>query len=402
MKTKLISIVAAMTFVAAFGAHAEPRLPEKIQSAIEGWLSARTSEEKTTGIAAYVSFGDTGPTLEAFAGKVGRLPDDAPMSRDTLFQIGSMTKSFTAAIVLKLEAAGKLSIDDTIGRWLPEYPAWKDVTLRRLLNFSSGIPNYAETEALSRIWIEQPDRMLTAQDLVKLAYPSSTNNLPTTIGHHYSNTNYILAGMIAAKAAGKSYRDLVHELVIEPFGLDSTFYEDGRYPASIVARLARGYFENRACTDYQPKDCTVSWFLPFVGRDVRAMNMSWAQSAGGAIANARDIDRWMRAVFAGRVVPQKQQAEWQSLISTKTGQPINDVSEQDPMGFALGLARGIHGPGGPRWFFQGTTLGYRTLYVWHAEEQLMITVQTNSQPPDGTDKLGDAVNAIHDVVKASR
>jgi len=402
MRAIALSTVIAMIFTPAIEATAEPLLPEKVQAALASWLADRAPIEKATGIAAYVSFGDPGPAIEAFAGKVGRAPNDPPVSQDTLFQMGSTSKSFAAAVVLKLEAAGKLSLDDTVGRWLPEYPAWKDVTVRRLLNMSSGIPNYSETEAISRTWAEEPNRTLSAQDLVKLAYPGTTNNLPPTTGYHYSNTNYILAGMIAAKAAGKPYRDLVHELVLVPFGLNSTFYEERQYPAEVIARLAHGYFENPVCTDYQPKDCKVSWNQPILGRDMRTASTSWAQAAGGAISNARDVDRWMRAVFAGRVVPPKQQAEWLSLISLKTGAPIRDVSADDPSGFSLGLARAIHGTAGPLWFYEGVTLGYRTLYVWSSEDNLMITLQTNSQPPQGEDKIGEAVAKVREIVGTGR
>ncbi len=402
MRAIVFSTVIAMVLTPAVEAGAEPRLPEKVQAVLESWLTERAPVEKATGIAAYVSFGDPGPAIEAFAGKVGRLPNDAPVSQDTLFQMGSTSKSFAAAVILKLEAAGKLSLEDTVGRWLPEYPAWKEVSIQRLLNMSSGIPTYSETEAMSRTWAEQPDRTLSAQDLVKLAYPSATNKLPSTTGYHYSNTNYILAGMIAAKAAGKPYRDLVHELLIKPLGLNSTFYEDGPYPAEVIARLAHGYFENPACTDFQPKDCRVSWNQPILDRDMRTASTTWAQAAGGAISNARDVNRWMRAVFAGRVVPPKQQAEWLSLVSLKTGAPIRELSAADPGGFSLGLARAIHGPAGPLWFYEGVTLGYRTLYVWYSEENLMITLQTNSQPPEGEDKIGEAAAAIHEIVKTER
>ena len=204
--------------------------------------------------------------------------------------------------------------------------------------------------------------------------------------------------MNAEKAAGRSYRDLVHEMVIDAIGLTSTFYEDETYPVSVTNRLAHGYYDNPACSDYQP-NCKESWNLPLIGRDVRGMSTSWTQAAGGAVANARDVDRWMRAVFEGHVVPPKQQDEWMSLVSTKTGKPIDDVWADDPQGFSLGLSKVILGPMGPQWFYHGTTLGYRTLYVWLEKENLMITVQTNSQPADDANKLTDLVGAIYAIVR---
>ena len=369
-----------------------------IQVALEAWLTDRASAEKVTCVATYISFGDPGPAIEAFAGKVGSGPQEPPIRQGTLFQMGSTSKSFTVALILKLEAAGRLSIDDTLGKWLPQYPAWKDVNVRRLLNMTSGIPNYSETEAMSCIWVSDATRELNAEDLIKLAYPTGTGDLPASSGYHYSNTNYVLAGMIAAKAAGQSYRDLVHQMVIGAFGLDSTFYESGAYPAAVTGRLAHGYFDNPACADYQP-NCTRSWNLPLMGQDVRGMNTSWAQAAGGAIADARDVDRWMRAVFEGRVVPPKQQSEWMALVSTKTGKPIADVSADDPRGFSLGLGKAVLGPIGAHWYYQGETLGYRTLYVWFEQENIMITLQTNSQPAADADKLHDLLGTIYQIVR---
>jgi D-alanyl-D-alanine carboxypeptidase len=382
----------------ALVARAETREAEQIQAVLESWVAERAAAEKVTGAAAYVSFGDPGPAIEAFAGKTGRDPQDPSVRQNTLFQMGSTSKSFAAAVILKLEAEGKLSLDDPLVKWLPQYPAWKDVSIRRLLNMTSGIPNYSETETISRAWVNEPTRELSAEELVKAAYPSGANALPTSAGYHYSNTNYVLASMVAEKATGRSYRDLVHEMVINAIGLTSTFYENGTYPAAVTDRLAHGYFDNPACADYQP-NCKESWNLPLIGRDVRAMSTSWAQAAGGAVANARDVDRWIRAVFEGHVVPPKQQAEWMSLVSMKTGEPIPDVSADDPRGFSLGLSKAIIGPLGPQWFYQGMSLGYRTLYVWFEKENLMITVQTNSQPADDANKLGDLVTAIHAIVR---
>ena len=96
-----------------------------------------------------------------------------------------------------------------------------------------------------------------------------------------------------------------------------------------------------------------------------------------------------------------QVAEWTELVSTKTGEPIATLSADDPAGFALGLAYKILGPLNAQWFYEGESLGYRTLYVWIADQDLMITVQTNSQPPEDTDKLWEAISALYEIVKKS-
>lgn len=79
-----------------------------------------------------------------------------PVTPDSLFQIGSNTKAFTSAILLRLEADKVLSIDDTVGKWLPQYPAWKKVTIRRLLDMTSGIPNYSDALPGSTITTTSP------------------------------------------------------------------------------------------------------------------------------------------------------------------------------------------------------------------------------------------------------
>ncbi len=394
-------LIAAAAIVLAGAALADPSPTQagRVQAALDGWLAERGPIEGVTGISAYVSLGTPGPNIEAFAGSTGRGADDPAVDQNTLFAMGSTSKSFAAAVILLLEAKGRLTLDDTVGMWLPEYPAWGDVRIRRLLNMTSGIPNYSETEFISHAWVEEPKRNLTAEELIDAVYPKDGNALPVTEGYHYSNTNYILAGLIAAKAGGKPYPDLVREMILEPHGLHSTFYSPGSYPPAVIARLAHGYFENTACAEYQPPDCKETWNKPLIGRDVREDSMSWAQAAGGAISDARDVTRWMRAVFEGQVVPAKQQAEWLSMISVKTGEPIEKLTPDDPQGFALGLVRMLT-PDGPIWFYQGMTLGFRTLYVWFEQDDVLLTVQTNSQPNDDVNELHTVATAIHAAIRA--
>src|SRR6478736_6953622 len=202
MKYGFVTVLTGAIFFSVAAPATELTQVERVQEALDTWLAARAPIEKVTGIAAYVSFGAAGPAIEAFAGKVSRDPDAAPVDQYTLYQMGSTSKSFTVAVILQLEAAGKLSIGDTLGKWLSEYPAWKDVTIKRLLNMTSGIPNYSETEWMSRAWTNEPTRAFTLKELADAVYPSDANKLPVNNGYYYSNTNYILAAMIAEKAAG--------------------------------------------------------------------------------------------------------------------------------------------------------------------------------------------------------
>ncbi len=225
------------------------------------------------------------------------------VSPDALWEIGSNTKAFTSVLLLQLEAQHRLSIDDTLGRWLPQYPAWSRVTIRQLLDMTSGIPNYTDSGAF---WLDvaaAPNTQFSAPQLV-----SFTAGLPATHGYSYSNTNYLLAQMIIERVTHDSFgRQLLRRIFI-PLGLHDTFYSATSYRPEVTARMPAGY-----------------WYvapLPGpglqLGEDQSQASISWAQGAGAIVSSLPDLATWNRALLTGRVLPRAQQRELTSLVSAAT------------------------------------------------------------------------------------
>jgi D-alanyl-D-alanine carboxypeptidase len=373
----------------------------RLQAALDDHLAARREAERITGLALHVSLGDPGPVIEVFSGRTGNEPGAPPITGDTLFQIGSNTKAFTAAVILRLEAEGALDLEQTVGRWLPEYPAWGGVTIRRLLDMTSGIPNYSEIPAMAGVEAADIHHQWTPEALVAEAYPTGKDDLPVHDGWYYSNTNYILAGMIAERAGKARFADMLHDRLLAPLGLRDTFYADGPYPEPVLARLASGWFTNPECLDYEP-GCKSSPMAALLGRDMRTNNMSWAGAAGAMVASPRDLARWIRALFGGRVLPPAQLEQMQQLVSMKTGRPISTTTAEDPRGFALGLGQAWRPELGRFWFYEGETLGYRVLFLWQPETDVVITLAANSQPEDNEDRSGELLARVHGILKATR
>lgn len=399
-KANGIALLTVGVMACALSGAAQAGTLDAFEQVVDAYLAERKGAEHITGVAAYVSLGAQGPNVEIYAGKTSETRG-VPITGDTLFQIGSNTKGFTGALILALEAEGKLDIDQTVGDWLPEYPAWKDVTIKRLLNMTSGLPTYSENPVLSRLWVEFPNRHYTPEDLIAFAYPTEVVKLPPNSGYFYSNTNYILAGLIAERAGGKPYKQLIEEKLFAPAGLRETFYEPTAYPPAIIERMASGYFNNPECGLYEP-DCKQSTLAPMIGRDVRAADISWAGAAGGIVSTPRDLARWIRAVFAGKILPPEQLEEFLTLVSTKTGEPIAKVTKDDPRGFSLGLVR-VTKPGiGALWFYEGETLGYRTAFMFSPETDILVAAAANSQPSAEEDQLVPMMAKLYMLARQAR
>ncbi len=356
-------------------------LESRLRADLEAYLQERGVAEHVSGAGLSVNLPDRRSTIDVSAGTT-TFGGSVPVRPDSVWQIGSNTKAFTAVLLLQLEAEHRLSIDDTLGTWLPQYPQWGDVTIRRLLDMTSGIATYDDQPAWYADYAADPHTYFSPERLVGYVLGA-----PATSGYSYSNTNYVLAEMVIERVTGTSYQDQLYSRIIDPLCLRDLHYRPDVYPASVTSREPAGYLFN----DQFP--------LPQLGQDVSRDTLSWARAAGGILSTTSDMTRWERALYGGRLLPSQQQAELESLVSTTTGQPIARTSATDPQGFGLGVAQLTDEELGTFWFYEGETLGFRALHAYFPDSGVIIAIALNSATAD--DESATLVKTVYDTLRAN-
>ena len=238
------------------------------------------------------------------------------------FRVGSVTKTFTAAVVLQLVDEGRLALDDRLSDHVA-FPGGDAITVRHLLSHTSGIYNYTDSPLVRA----DSDRAWSVQEILEVAAAEPRAFAPGT-AWDYSNTNYILLGLIIEQVTGQPYHREVRARLLEPLGLDDTFLE-GAEP--IPDGYARGY-ERR---DGELVDITDE-FHP---------SLAWA--AGAMVSTVGDAAAWARALYAGDVLAPATRAE----MLTPTALPGNATApyglgvfvEQTALGPIYGHGGTIHG-----------------------------------------------------------
>ena len=360
-----------------------------LTQALEDYLAARSAAEHVS--AASLSVRGVPTSIDVAAGRT-RVGGTSPVTPDALFQMGSNTKAFTAVMLLQLAAEGRLTLDDPLGRWLPQYPAWRDVSIRSLLNMTSRIPTYDETPYFLRALGSGPDTDWTAPQLVAVVYPTVGPPPPRGPGWIYSNTNYILAQMIIEKATGDSYANELTRRLIAPLGLRATYYSQNHYAPQVMAKMVAGYYFN-ADPELRPA-------ASLMGRDVSGLSVSWAQGAGGIASTTADLAKWVRALYEGAVLAPPQRRELLAVVSTASGEPIAKTTLRDPRGFGLAVAQTTTAADGTYWFYEGETLGYRSLYGYFPARGTIIALALNSQPTAFPGRNEDRIGALMATVYA--
>jgi len=345
------------------------------QRILQKYLAERGRIERITAASVAINRGPDAPVIAAAAGEA------TPTS---LFQIGSNTKSFTATLVMQLEGEGKLNIDEPIGKWLPQYAAWKQLTLHRLLDMTGGTQTYDNTQTFQRAYAAAPYHYYTAQDLIGYSY---RNGKPEVLkGWNYSNTGYLLTQLVLERVTGQSYGDLLRTRIFKPLGLRDTYYDPHKLPSAAQSRLVKGYFFSN--------DPDNAGLQPLYNTDVKPYSLSWTQAAGGIVSTPSDVARWARALYAGTLLPPKEHAKMQQLVSLKTGKAVTQTTPADPRAFGLGIAEALLPKIGRAWFYEGETLGYRVVQIKLPKSGTIISLGLNSQPNAKDDKIGQLTSQL--------
>jgi D-alanyl-D-alanine carboxypeptidase len=219
-----------------------------------------------------------------FAARSGAVPPNGS------FRIGSVTKPFVAAVVLQLVGEGEVELDAPVARYLPDLLPYEDITVRQILQHTSGLFSYTRALPLSPDGFEPiRDKHWEATELVAIA-ASRPLVFPPGTKWEYSNTNYIVAGLLIEKLTGKPYADAIEQRILKPLRLNNT-YLPGDDP-DIRGPHAHAY-----------------WTANGKASDITHINPSVTGASGEMISTTRDLDTFIVALTSGKLLKPAQQAE---------------------------------------------------------------------------------------------
>ena len=277
-----------------------------------------------------------------------------------VYEIGSVTKQFTAAAILQLRDQGKLDLGDDVTKHLPDYPTQGHrITVGRLLDHTSGIKGYTELPKFGTIM----SRKLPKDSLVALFKDEKFDFAPGE-GEVYNNSAYFLAGLIIEKLSGMSYADYVQKNFFDKAGMT-----DSRYcsESAIIKRKAHGY-------DMGPNGLQNKGYI----------DHTYPYAAGSLCSTVGDLVAWNRALHGGRVLPPKS---YQEMITPST---LNDGTK---LRYAKGLA--IHDVHGHRVIEHGGGIpGYVSASYYFPDADAIIVVLVNSIGPVSADDVTASVAEV--------
>jgi len=305
-----------------------------------------------------------------------------PMMPNDRMLAGSVGKTFAAATALQLVKEGKIGLDDKIekylGRepWFPRLPNAKDITVRQLMNHTSGLVRYEFKEQFTKDLTANPDKVWKPAELVAYLLDEKPP-FEAGKGWDYSDTNYIVLGMIIEKVTGKKLYDEADRRLIKPLKLTDTIPQDGPRLKGVV----QGYAG--------PNN-------PFGGSDAMIVNgtfiinpqFEW--TGGGYVSTAQDLARWAKMIYEGKafspdLLPQVVEGVPAPMLGRDTKYGLATIIRQTPMGISYGHS--------------GFFPGYLTDMTYFPQQKVAVAVQVNTSVARNLGKpLGRFVVEVMEVI----
>lgn len=294
-----------------------------------------------------------------------------PNTAETIFRIGSITKQFTSTAILKLASEGKVTLEDPITKFFPDYPMGeKPITIRHLLNHTSGIKSYTSLPEIVGSK-ESKERSYNVDEVIN-AFKNKPKDFAPGDNYLYNNSAYYLLGALIEKVTGQSWADYLQQQIFTPLGMKSTYCDDQGLQGEAV-----GYYK---------------WKKSFRKADVVHPSASYA--AGAIASTVDDLWKWNKAVFSGTVV------SLDLLNEAWTPVKLNDGATR-PYGFGWQLQESE-----PKIIGHGGTIDGFQSYAWYVpDSKTFVVVLSNnmgSSPVEYTNKILELIQGKNVPPKVQR
>ena len=254
---------------------------ESIENKLKNLLDSVLTETQVPGLVAGIWAPDKEINFIYAAGEAN-LDNHSPMDENMLFRIGSITKTFTVTLLLLLVDEGLIDLNDSLSKYLPDFPGGKEVTVEMLVNMRSGIYNYTESKEFSISMREDPDHFYLPEDLIAIAADNPYYFEPGT-EYYYSNTNAIIIGKIIEMITGNFLEKEIDSRIITPLDLTNTYYmTSGK---EIPDCHPSAYYAGKYDPDFP--ECS-EW-----------LDCSWAGAAGCMVSDLFDLKKYVKALVQG-------------------------------------------------------------------------------------------------------
>jgi D-alanyl-D-alanine carboxypeptidase len=355
------SFILFLLLILALSSQAQDDIEDKLADLLADYV-----DDDEPGVVLYINYdGDEWLLATGLAD----LERETPMQEDDLFRLASVTKPFVATVALQLVSEGEFDLDETIADYLPDEIVENienadEATIRQVLQMTSGIYNYTDTDAYYEILEEEPDYALTAEDALTFIYDEDAY-FDAGEDYHYSNSNYLLAQLLIEDVTGNPLAEEIEDRIFEPLDMDSCYMESFE---DLGENIVHGY----EYWDVEYSDVTYDNDFPGLGD-------------GGAVCNAEDLAIFLPALLDGELLDEDMLEEMLDVLEDGEGEGygLGIMAEEDVYGWEV--------------WHDGAGGGFQSLMDYLPDENMSVIILTNYFDSEIVgDLFYDAVDTVLD------